>query len=176
MKIELVRYNDNWKKDFIEEMKHLMTLMSVEIKAIEHVGSTAIPIQLSKPVIDIFVGVDPFRAKKYYSDILDSNLYKYTITGMKDRHLFQKYTAGTWTHNIHLIKYSNEFQQRNEILFRDFIKDKADLLQEYAFLKKKLNEETADLELYTKGKTAFIQKVVDRARIEKGLPLVSVWE
>jgi len=35
---------------------------------------------------------------------------------------------------------------------------------------------TSDIEEYTKGKTGFIQKVVDRARTEKGLPLVDVWE
>ena len=176
MEIELISFSDKWINEYLEEKKVLVSLFGAEVKAVEHVGSTAIPIDLAKPVIDIFAGVDPFRNHEYYSMLLGEDNYRYTVTGMKGRHLFQKYNGEKWTHNIHIIEYSAEFHHRNEILFRDFIKDKKELMQEYSLLKIVLKISATDIEEYTKGKTAFIQKVVDMARKEKGWPLVSVWE
>ena len=74
--IELQRYDNNWKYVFILEKSIISTLLSDNVKVIEHVGSTAIPFQYSKPIIDMFVGVNPLFSKEHYSSILDDNIYK----------------------------------------------------------------------------------------------------
>ena len=176
MKIELTSFDESWQKEFAAERDLLNISLGTDVKVIEHIGSTSIPVDLSKPVIDLLIAVDPFEDLNYYQARLDENIYKYVETGMKQRYLFNKYNKDRWTHNVHIIKYTPEFHQLNEILFRDYIKNRKDLIHEYSLLKKTLGAGTSDIEEYTKGKTGFIQKVVDRARTEKGLPLVDVWE
>lgn len=66
---------------------------------------------------------------------------------------------------------------RNQFLFRDYLQKHPDLVREYSEIKKrtaKINGVT--MEQYTRCKTEFIQRVVDAARTEKGLPLQNVWE
>ncbi|BFH15298.1 hypothetical protein J6TS7_46040 [Paenibacillus dendritiformis] len=66
---------------------------------------------------------------------------------------------------------------KTKFLFRDYLQKHPDLIREYSEIKKrtaKINGVT--MEQYTRFKTEFIQKVVDAARMEKGLPLQNVWE
>ena len=44
----------------------------------------------------------------------------------------------------------------------------------YADLKRTLTD--LDGDSYTRAKTALIQEIIDRARSDRGLPLVGVWE
>ena len=57
MKIEIMEYNPDWTKNFEEEKIKLLRFFGSHAVAIEHIGSTAIPNQRAKPVIDIFIGV-----------------------------------------------------------------------------------------------------------------------
>ncbi|HBN1632601.1 TPA: GrpB family protein, partial [Escherichia coli] len=56
MKIEIMEYNPDWTKNFEEEKIKLLHFFGSHAVAIEHIGSTAIPNQRAKPVIDIFIG------------------------------------------------------------------------------------------------------------------------
>lgn len=174
--IQVVRYNPEWAEEFEEERNRLSSLLGAEAAAVEHVGSTSVPGQEAKPIIDIFVGVRPFREWAFYQSLLGSKVYEYVPTGMNGRYLFNKYTDGTWTHNIHVLPYDEEFYLRNEILLRDYLRRHPELVREYGEVKKaSALRFGTELEAYTKSKTGFIQKVIDAARAEKGLPLEDVW-
>lgn len=175
--IKIVAYNPQWANDFEQEKRLISSLLGAEAVNVEHVGSTSIPGQEAKPIIDIFVGVSPFRESAYYKSIFDREIYRYIQTGMKNRYLFNKSTNRYWTHNIHILPYDDEFSTRNELLFRDYLREHTELVSEYGELKKHSAKVHKDnLEEYTRSKTEFIQKVIDAARIEKGLPLRDVWE
>src|SRR5690554_7314903 len=105
--IQIVEYNPNWKKDFEEEKIRLQHLLSSHAVVIEYIGSTAIPNQRAKPVIDIFIGVSPFEDLSFYQDIFNTKEYHYMATDMKDRYLFAKYTNEVWTHNLHILPYDD---------------------------------------------------------------------
>ncbi|WP_420852159.1 GrpB family protein [Paenibacillus hamazuiensis] len=63
------------------------------------------------------------------------------------------------------------------MLFSDYIPVHPELVKEYGELKRKLAEQyDSDPDGYTRAKTAFIQRVHDLARMERGLPLENVWE
>ncbi len=177
MTIELTEYSESWKKAFELEQKSLLYTFQDHVKAIEHVGSTSIRGLMAKPVIDIFMAVFPFHSTSYYQQALAGNHYRHTPTDMIGRHLFAKYSAANnWTHNLHIMPFDNDFYMRNEILFRDYLKKQPELVLEYNDLKRCLAlKQYASLEGYTQAKTDFIQKVVDRARLEKGLPRQNVW-
>ncbi|TDL57179.1 GrpB family protein [Paenibacillus dendritiformis] len=175
--IKIIKYDANWIHAFQLEKSRISSFLKGEAMAIEHVGSTSIPGQDSKPIIDIFVGVSPFKESAYYQSVFEAEHYKYVQTGMNGRYLFSKFSNGTWTHNIHILPYNDEFYMRNEFLFRDYLQKHPDLVREYSEIKKrtaKINGVT--MEQYTRSKTEFIQRVVDAARTEKGLPLQNVWE
>lgn len=177
MKIEIVDYNPNWTKDFEEEKINLLHFLGSHAVAIEHIGSTAIPNQRAKPVIDIFIGVSPFEELSYYQHIFNAKEYRYTLTDMIGRYLFAKYTNEVWTYNLHILPYNKEFYLRNEFLLRDYLREHPKLVDEYGEVKERAAMENGStMEAYTREKTEFIQKVIDAARKEKGLPLQSVWE
>ena len=174
--IEIVPYRSEWTHQFEEEKRLLLQAIGEEAHAVEHVGSTSIPEQEAKPIIDIFVGVTPLRDEAYYSSLLDPENYVAVKTGMKDRHLFQKKHNGIWTHNIHILPYDGRFYLRNEILLRDYLRKHPELVRKYGELKRSAARHAGSrMEAYTKAKTEFIQQVVDAAREEKGLPLEDVW-
>jgi len=67
MKIEIMEYNPDWIKDFEEEKINLLRFFGSHAVAIENIGSTVIPNQRAKPVIDIFIGVSPFAEQPFIS-------------------------------------------------------------------------------------------------------------
>ncbi|MGC4035850.1 MAG: GrpB family protein [Chitinophagaceae bacterium] len=173
---EIVEYSPAWKLSFQAERERIKNYPFNAI-AIEHVGSTAIQGQLAKPVIDIFIAVPLLQDVSYYESILSKPDYFFVKTGMKERLLFAKHSNGIWTHNLHILPYSESFYCRNEFLFLEYLKAHADKVIQYGKLKRKLKENPdLSIEEYTRQKTDFIQEVVDLARKEKGLPLENVWE
>jgi GrpB-like predicted nucleotidyltransferase (UPF0157 family) len=174
--ITIVEYDQSWAEAFESEKEALLTRLGTEAVAIEHVGSTAIPGQASKPVIDIFVGLTPLRPVAYYESRFDPVIYTHIQTGMQGRYLFAKRTEGKWTHNVHLMMYDDLFHTRNEILLRDYLRSHPELVTQYGEVKRVAAQNANSMEAYTMEKTAFIQMVVDAARSELGLPLQNVWE
>ncbi|MBD1379650.1 GrpB family protein [Metabacillus arenae] len=175
--IKIIKYDPNWIRTFELEKSHISSLLGEEAISIEHIGSTSIPGQDAKPIIDIFAGVSPFQEAAHYKSLFHSESYRYIQTDMSGRYLFSKYTSGTWSHNIHVIPFNDEFYIRNEFLLRDYLRAHPELMQEYGKIKKiSAKNHGNTMEEYTRSKTEFIQKVIDAARTEKGLPLQNVWE
>ncbi|MBT2765307.1 GrpB family protein [Paenibacillus sp. ISL-20] len=174
--ITIVEYDQSWPGAFQAEKEALISSLGTEAVAIEHVGSTAIPGQASKPVIDIFVGLTLLQPVAYYESRFDPLSYKHISTGMHGRYLFAKHTEGSWTHNVHLMKHDELFHTRNEILLRDYLRNHPELVEQHGEIKRKVAQDANSMEAYTREKTAFIQMIVDMARTELGLPLQNVWE
>ncbi|MGK3994551.1 GrpB family protein [Sorangium sp. So ce1024] len=78
--------------------------------------------------------------------------------------------------HLHIVEHAT-WHARNERLFRDHLRARPEDARAYAAVKQRLaSEHTRDGLAYTKGKTAIIQSIVDRARAALGLPRVDVWE
>ena len=60
MRITLVEYNSDWPKLFEAESSLLLGTLGDSVAKIEHIGSTAVPGLVSKPIIDIMVGLHDF--------------------------------------------------------------------------------------------------------------------
>ncbi|MGE7823991.1 GrpB family protein [Paenibacillus sp. NPDC093718] len=174
--IAIVEYDPRWPEAFEAEKEALISRLGTEAIAVEHVGSTAIPGQAAKPVIDIFVGLTLLQPIAYYGSRLDPVSYTYVQTGMRERYLYAKSTSGRWTHNIHLMPYNEHFHTRNEILLRDYLRSHPELVEQYGEVKRRAARNAISMEAYTREKTDFIQMIVDAARRELGLPLQNVWE
>lgn len=174
--VKIVPYRSKWPLEFEEEKQRLLHILGANIVAIEHVGSTSIPELDAKPIIDMFAGVHTLLHVEAYANLLRNSGYCHVETGMTGRHFFAKESEGERTHHLHILPIEG-WNDRKELLFRDYLRKHPELVKEYAELKNRLAQQYhSDPESYTRAKTAFIQRVDDLARSERGLSLRNVWD
>jgi GrpB-like predicted nucleotidyltransferase (UPF0157 family) len=169
--VELVPYDESWPKMAELEIEKLRGILPGDhIIDIQHVGSTAIPGMLSKPIIDIQIAVDSLVAIKQAAiDILKTCEYVYWDEDPDPEKMF--FVKGMppfgekRTHHVHIIEpKSKRWQSR--IIFRDYLIAHSEMAREYEQLKIKLAKEyTYDREQYTEAKTKFIEDVLCKARV-----------
>jgi GrpB-like predicted nucleotidyltransferase (UPF0157 family) len=103
--------------------------------------------------------------------------YRLVQTGMRNRLLFRAPApAPASFFHLHIVE-QDSWHERNERLMRDYLLAHPSTAQAYGDLKEQLISRYQHDSLgYTRAKTDFIQTVIDKARSERGLPLVNVWE
>ncbi len=166
MRITLVDYNSDWPRVFEQERSLLFRTLGYPVAQIEHIGSTAVSGLVSKPIIDIMVGL-------YEFSIADSLAIKIVNLGytyfpefedvMPNRRFFKKLIDDTATHHIHMTEIESEFWQRH-LLFRNYLRGNPKTAEEYASLKKELAKQVwEDSNDFAEAKTEFIKKVETKA-------------
>ena len=55
--VHMVEYRSRWPEWFTSERDRIATASTVPVTQCEHIGSTAVPGLVSKPIIDIMLGV-----------------------------------------------------------------------------------------------------------------------
>lgn len=68
--VKLVEYNPKWKQGFSREAEKIRDVLGQDCVDVQHVGSTAIPGILAKPIIDIAVVVPTLEKVKFYQEKL----------------------------------------------------------------------------------------------------------
>ena len=165
--IILKAYQPHWKIDLQEEKDLLSNLNIENIIKIEHIGSTAIKGILSKPVIDILIGVKDLNAFTN-TDIqqIESLGYRYNAvfeTVFPFRRYFQKENSEkVRTHQIHLVNYPSQWYEKH-ILFRSYLHHYNDVAKEYEALKMELVKRFDNTIDYANAKNDFCQKIDQKA-------------
>lgn len=154
-------YNPAWPKLAEAEITAIKAISDVPYVAIEHIGSTAVPMLASKPVIDIFITVTSISAGAHWIAPLELLGYLYWSENPDKSHL--RFFKGMppygekRTHHVHIVEASNDTIE-HRLLFRDILRSNAQVRQDYEALKLKLSEEhVLDRELYTDSKLSFIE-------------------
>ncbi|WNV84592.1 GrpB family protein [Umezawaea sp. Da 62-37] len=171
MPIDFSDHDPTWPAEAARSMAELRAHFPV----IEHVGSTAIPGLAAKPVIDLMASTPDLDTVLATEAVLTDLGYVREETGMRNRLFYRRDTNGTRTHHLHVIPADN-WDTRNERLLRDHLLAHPEAAAEYGALKRELAARESDGLAYTKGKTALIQKLIDREREARGLPASDVWE
>ena len=140
---------------------------------VEHVGSTAVPGLAAKPVIDLMAATPALDGVIAAEDGLHALGYRRLETGMRERLFYRR--EGAPAYHLHVVTVAS-WDTRNERLLRDHLLRHPADRDAYGALKRELAGAGHDGEGYTRAKTALIQRMVDAARRDKGLPLVDVWE
>jgi GrpB-like predicted nucleotidyltransferase (UPF0157 family) len=134
------------------------------IGGIHHVGSTAVPGLEAKPIIDILVGVRDLGTSRACFEPLARLDYQYAPYLPEEMHWFCKPDPANRTHHLHLVPVNSK-RYRDELAFRDLLRENQDLAEEYAALKCRLAEHFPnDREAYTEGKTNFIRASLNSCR------------
>lgn len=148
-----------YKKIFKEEKAYLESVFKENRFKIEHVGSTAVKNLLSKPVVDIAIGVDNLNSFKKYYSLLNK---RYTITENREKEeilLIKENEKETFC-LIHVLDIKSN-RYTNMIKFRDILINNLDILKKYENLKIDLAKKYKDdRKNYTKSKNEFINEVL----------------
>ncbi len=176
--IILADYDPAWPVLFAEEEVWLREAIGEWAADIQHVGSTAIPGIAAKPIIDIAIHLrsllDGFKCITPLVELGYECLGEYGIPG---RIYFRKGTSTPLpgqshggvgrTHQIHMYETGHE-QYEKQIVFRDYLRSRAEAAREYEGLKRELAVRHAgDLEAYAMAKSDFVREVLRRARLER---------
>jgi GrpB-like predicted nucleotidyltransferase (UPF0157 family) len=159
--VEVVPYNSQWVEQFeIERAALEITLAPWLVAVIEHVGSTAIPGMVAKPVIDIMAPVKTLEASLPAIDALAEIGYLYCPYKTEVMHWFCKPSTAQRTHHLHLIPYESPLWFER-LGFRDALRNDASLRAQYSELKLRLAIQFRDdREAYTEAKEPFVSQVI----------------
>ncbi len=163
--IFLTEYQTYWTEWYQEEYTLLSAILSKNyIVRINHIGSTAIKGIWAKPIIDILVEIIEQTNMQLICDILTENGYL-CMSQSENRMSFNKgYTERGFSEKVfHLhLRYVGD---NDELYFRDYLNEHADIAKEYENLKIslwKLYEHNRDR--YTNEKGNFIANVMKMAK------------
>lgn len=159
--IRLLAYDPQWPARFERERALLEDAIGTWVAGgVHHVGSTAVPGLDAKPVIDILVGVEDLETSRACFEPLAGLEYLYAPYRAEEMHWFCKPEPGRRTHHLHLVP-SGSAGFRDELAFRDCLRVRPEVAEEYAELKHKLAARfPRDREAYTDAKADFIYRVL----------------
>ena len=159
-------YDRSWPAAFEQERLILERALGSSVTGgIHHVGSTAVPGLPAKPIIDILVGIENLESARVHIKPLAALEYLYAPYRSDDMLWFCKPDPGARAHHLRLVPTDSE-RFRDELAFRDYLRQHPEYADAYAKLKKELAARFEhDREAYTTAKTDFVREVSRRARI-----------
>lgn len=129
---------------------------------VEHIGSTAVPGLVAKPVIDLLVSVPDVDDESAYRSPLES--LGLVLRAREPGHRFFRPPPGQ-PRSVHVhVCQRGATWEREHLVFRDELRARPELAAAYGQLKQRLADEVGqDRAAYTQGKSEFIRRVVESA-------------
>ncbi|RQO54646.1 GrpB family protein [Paucibacter sp. KBW04] len=158
--IVLEAHDPAWALRFEQERQRLLTFAPAAFLDIQHIGSTAVPGLLAKPVVDVLGGVASMEA----ADTLVAALLDFGYTtsaefnaSLSDRRWLMRHAQGRRTHHLHLVVLGSSTWLEH-LRFRDVLRADTALAAQYSKLKQVLVQQHAeDREAYTEAKAGFVR-------------------
>jgi len=166
-KVELRPHEQEWETKAEETIGLLRKLLGETAVDIQHVGSTAIRGICAKPIIDLAVAVRNLDDIMPHIPVLEQNGVIYRKQDVPGQILFVMgdFEADTRTHHVHVVVHGSDAWE-NYVNFRDYCNAHPDEAARYDALKRHLCAEYADNRaMYTPGKQALIDELLEKARI-----------
>lgn len=167
--IFLVPYDGKWNK-YYNEMEDLIKrlLSDYPVDRISHIGSTAIYNIWAKNIVDVMVEIPQSVDMKEIARVLEQNGFIRMSTEAKRISLNKGYTKNGFAdkvYHVH-IRFSGD---NDELYFRDYLNEYAEVAEEYEQLKLKLwKEYEHNRDAYTNAKTDYIRRWTAEARKKYG--------
>jgi GrpB-like predicted nucleotidyltransferase (UPF0157 family) len=165
--LTLVAHDPAWSARFLTEAERLRAVIGAQVDAIEHVGSTAVPGLLGKPVLDLGLAVSSAAAADACIAPLQAMGYEYRGQYGDDprrRYYVRNDAAGQRFAHIHLyILPAPAFAEM--LAFRDALRADAALAAAYAAEKQRVAAAVAwDKAAYSREKGPFVERVLAAVR------------
>ncbi len=162
--VELVPHDLGWGDLYETAAASILRALGSTALSVDHVGSTAIPGILAKPVIDILVLVESYDPEAAYRDPLESLGYAF---GHRDEgHVFFRGTLEGTRFQVHVVEDRGE-DARMMITFRDSLRAHPDDARRYEELNVTLAQRHSDGNAYADAKSSYVDGVIRRASPER---------
>jgi GrpB-like predicted nucleotidyltransferase (UPF0157 family) len=160
----VVPYDQRWPSRFETERALLQPVLASWLVAdLEHIGSTAIPGLIAKPIIDIMAPIESLESSLAALASLTELQYNYFPYRADVMHWLCKPSDSYRTHHLHLVPFKSALWNER-IAFRDYLRAHPAVATEYGDLKRRLaGQYRFDREAYTDAKGAFVLRVLKLA-------------
>jgi GrpB-like predicted nucleotidyltransferase (UPF0157 family) len=160
--VEVVDYDPAWPVEYARLEARVKDVLGPLVKRVEHVGSTAVPGLAAKPIIDLYAVVDEEALPEAISRLEAVGYEHEGDLGVPGRDGFA-WPPGEWRHHLYLCAPHHEGLDE-VVRFRDYLRAHPTDAAAYADLKRALAEEHRDdREAYARGKSAFVEGILDGA-------------
>lgn len=163
-------YNENWEIEFDKLKTTLLAELHDLNVDIQHVGSTAIPNLVAKPILDVDIIIeDKKQIEEITKRLIKIGYLSRGEQGISGRFAFRQTSNKTpqtqvdniWQEHHLYVCFSDSLALKNHLLFRDSLLKDKNLVEKYAELKNTLiHQKGMTREKYTKLKTEFILSVL----------------
>lgn len=155
-----------WSAAFDEAQATLQGILGVDAVAIHHVGSTAIPNILAKPVIDILIEATSLEAlDRRYAAFLKAGFLGKGEKGIEGRRFYIKDNAqGVRSHHIHAFT-AGSFHIERHLAFRDYLLAHSEVASEYSRVKEAIAADWRGIDDYIARKASFVVQT-EKAALE----------
>lgn len=164
--VRIVPYDPLWVQAFVEARALLADALIALSCEIEHIGSTSVPGLVSKPILDIAVGVPPDGKTEAALWAIRCLGYEYRgDAGADGGHILVRESALlVRTHHVHVVESGGE-QWRSYLLLRDLLR--RDARSRTAYGEEKLvlaQRHPEDRSAYTAAKSEVVRRLLLEAR------------
>ena len=161
--IVLVPYDPSWPEGFRRHALALRRLLGSTALRIDHVGSTAVPGLVAKPVIDIQVSVARLEPVEAYREPLERAGWRFRADNPdRSKRYFREPATEARTH-LH-VRPLGSLDEQLTLLFRDFLRSHPEAGREYAREKERLATlYRNDRERYVDGKEPKVWEILRAA-------------
>lgn len=160
--IHLAEYDSSWPDIASAECKRLGAALDFPLERLEHIGSTAVPDLLAKPVIDIMLGVDSWPPGGGIADTIGRLGYESLgEAGVSERLYFR--LRSTTSFNLHVVLIAGSHWRAN-IALRDYLRGNQDARVRYARIKlAALSAGRTTLLAYSEAKSPAVAELLSAA-------------
>jgi GrpB-like predicted nucleotidyltransferase (UPF0157 family) len=162
--VDVVDYDPRWVRLFEHERERICGGISVTPCRMEHIGSTAIPGLIAKPIVDLMLGVEPFPLGSSLIFEIESLGYEALgEAGVSGRLYFRR--RGAESFNLHVVRHGGDHWV-SDLALRAYLLAHPAECRDYAKAKKRaLGDGHRTLLSYSEAKGSVVSALISRAKV-----------
>lgn len=159
--IELVEYDPSWSERFESERERIVAALGEHARAIEHVGSTAVPGLAAKPIVDVLLIVADSSDEESYVPALEAAGFHLRVRE-PDWYEHRMLKSPDSAVNLHVFSEGSPEAERM-VGFRDRLRRDDQDRERYAAAKRELARKTWKyLQHYADAKASIVEDILAR--------------
>lgn len=160
MAIRLVPHDPDWADIYERAAADIRGALGSTALSVDHVGSTAIPGIVAKPVIDVEILVEAYDPEAPLSR--SARVARIRVRSPRRESRLLRGSFDETPFHVHVVEESSD--SRMMIKFRDYLRAHPDEARRYEDLKKAVGEQHDDANAYANAKSSYVLEIVRRAQ------------
>lgn len=160
--IVVVDYDPSWPERFRREAVRIRAALGDAALRVEHIGSTAVPGLVAKPILDVLLVVKGSGDETSYVPALEEAGY---VLRVREPDFFEHRMLRTAAKDVHVHVYSPGSPEiRRYLLFRDHLRSNVEDRELYTRTKRGLaDDDWPSMQHYAEAKTEVVEGILERA-------------